>query len=254
MTKITRKKGSRFFSCLMLVFGLITVFPQISTAQNNVTASGTIIDEKGQPMIGVNVSVKGTGKGIITDIDGKFTIQTDAKSSIVFSFIGYQKQELIASLLKNRIVTMIEDAKYLDEIVVVGYGTQKKKELTGAVENVKGEDLQKVSSGDLASALQGRIAGVNVQASTGAPGDESNILIRGVSSIQGTNSPLYIVDGIPYDSDPKLSPYEIASIDVLKDAASAAVYGSRGANGVILITTKQGKAGEMKVSINSYYD
>lgn len=253
MTKITRKKGSRFFSCLMLVFGLITVFPQISTAQNNVTASGTIIDEKGQPMIGVNVSVKGTGKGIITDIDGKFTIQTDAKSSIVFSFIGYQKQELIASLLKNRIVTMIEDAKYLDEIVVVGYGTQKKKELTGAVENVKGEDLQKVSSGDLASALQGRIAGVNVQASTGAPGDESNILIRGVSSIQGTNSPLYIVDGIPYDSDPKLSPYEIASIDVLKDAASAAVYGSRGANGVILITTKQGKAGEMKVSINSYY-
>ena len=253
MVQTIRKRGNRLIYCLRLTFGLTLILPATLMAQNNFTASGIVIDEKGEPIIGVSISVKETSKGTITDVKGKFSIQTDPKSIVTFSYIGYLKKTVLASTLKNATITMEENEKALDEVVVVGYGVQKKKEATGATYNVKGEDMEKISASDLGTAIQGRIAGVNVQASSGAPGDEANILIRGVSSIQGTNSPLYIVDGIPYDSDPKLNPSEIESIDVLKDAASAAVYGSRGANGVILITTKQGKAGEMKISVTSYY-
>lgn len=253
MVQKIKKRDSRFTYCLKLTLGLILILPTAIMGQTSLTATGTVVDEKGEPLTGVSITINGTSKGTLTDLKGNFSIQAEAKSVVTFSYIGYLKKSLTASTLKNKIVALEENQKTLDEIVVVGYGNQRKKETTGATFNVKGDDIEKVTASDLGTAIQGRIAGVNVQASTGAPGDEANILIRGVSSIQGINSPLYIVDGIPYDSDPKLSPYEIASIDVLKDAASAAVYGSRGANGVILITTKQGKAGEMKVSVNSYY-
>ena len=234
--------------CLFLLF-----IPTITFAQKNINVSGSVVDETGEPIIGVNVLIKGTNNGVITDLNGKFTFETSPESIIQFSYIGYQKFEAVASSVNKRIITLKEELKSLEELVVIGYGVQKKKEITGAVQNVSGVDIQKISASDIATTLQGRIAGVSVQASTGAPGDEASILIRGVGSIQGDNAPLYIVDGIPYDSDPKLNPYEILSVDVLKDAASAAVYGSRGANGVILITTKQGKTGEMKIGIDSYY-
>ncbi|OBY63477.1 SusC/RagA family TonB-linked outer membrane protein [Polaribacter reichenbachii] len=217
-----------------------------------VTVRG-VVTGGGEPLPGATVNIKGTRTGTITDFDGNYILEVDKGKTLVFSFLGYASKEVIVANKTTVDVVLAEDASTLDEIVVVGYGTQKRKEVTGAVGQIKNEELALNATADLGTALQGQIAGVTVTAQDGSPGAESNVVIRGVSSIVGSSSPLYVVDGIPFDTDPKLSIDEIETIDVLKDAASAAIYGTRGAGGVILITTKQGKEGVMKMSANTYY-
>ncbi|MGY6649717.1 SusC/RagA family TonB-linked outer membrane protein [Wenyingzhuangia sp. IMCC45574] len=212
-----------------------------------------VVSGDGEPLPGANVLVKGTSNGVMTDFDGNFVINAKPNSILVINYVGFKEQEIRIKGQKNIKVILVSDVASLQEVVIIGYGTQKKKEVTGAVARIESETLSQSSTPDLGTALQGQVAGVTVTASDGQPGAESNIVIRGISSIEANNSPLYVVDGIPFESDPKLSFDEIETIDVLKDAASAAIYGTRGAAGVILITTKKGKAGQMKVNANSYY-
>lgn len=239
--------------CLMLI--MLSVSGSVF-AQKKYTIKGKVFAEADMlEVIGASVQVDGTTTGTVTDFDGNFSIEvTKPKGTLVISYVGCQTARVAYNQQKNNLkVILREDTKLLDEVVVVGYGSMRKKEVTGAVSRVSADELQKITTSDIGTALQGLVAGVNVQASSGEPGAKSNIQIRGLSSISGSNAPLYVVDGVPYEGDPGLSSSEIESIDVLKDAASAAIYGTRGAAGVILITTKQGKAGEMKVSVNGSY-
>ena len=232
--------------------GLFLVFCLSTGAAQSQTVSGTVSADDA-PLPGVSVVVKGTNNGTVTDFDGLYTINAESNAILVFSYIGFKEREIAVSGKQTVNVIMQEDVSALEEVVVIGYGAQKKKELTGAVAQVKSEELLKTATSDIGAALQGQIAGVNVTSSSGAPGAEANVMIRGLTSINGANRPLYVVDGIPFDGDPKLSINEIETIDVLKDGASAAIYGTRGAAGVILITTKKGKEGQMKIAIDSYY-
>ncbi len=223
-------------------------------AQANSNISGQVVLETdGSPVIGATIQLDGTTRGTVTDFNGAFTLSVPAEGRLKVSYLGYT--DAMINLKKgqsNYKIKLQEKTEQIDEVVVVGYGTQKRKEVTGAVSRVDTEELAKIGTSDLGSALQGLIAGVNVQATSGEPGEASQIQIRGISSVSGSNAPLYVVDGVPYEGDPGLSASEIESIDVLKDAASAAVYGTRGAAGVILITTKAGKVGEMKISVDGY--
>lgn len=236
-----------------VVLALISVFSFNLMHAQTKKVTGSVTDEKGEPLIGVSVSVKSTGKLTITDFDGNFEIATKKGDILIADYLGYSKKEVKVVDQGKISITLLPSAENLDEVVVVGYGTQTKKEVTGAVAKVKAEVIEQTATPDLGTAIQGQIAGVNVVATSGEPGEESNIQIRGVNSILGDNRPLYVVDGIPYEDDPKLSMNEIESIDVLKDGASAAIYGTRGAAGVILITTKKAKEGQMNVRVNSYY-
>ncbi|PWJ57178.1 TonB-linked SusC/RagA family outer membrane protein [Dyadobacter jejuensis] len=233
------------------VFVFLLVLASLPTLAQ--TVSGTVTGPEGERIPGVTVLLKGTQNGTTTDGEGYYQIKAPAKGTLVFSFVGFVTQAASIGGKAKLDVQLMEDAVQLQEVVAVGYGTQKKKEVTGAVAQVDNEVLSKSSTSDLGTALQGQIAGVSVQSSSGEPGASSNIQIRGITSVTGSNQPLYVVDGIPYWGDPKLSISEIATIDVLKDAASASIYGTRGSGGVILITTKQGKAGTMKVDLDGYY-
>lgn len=237
-----------------VVCALIAVFSfNLMHAQSKKVA-GTVTNESGEPLIGVSVSVKSTGKLTITDFDGNFVLEIEKGDILVADYLGYAKEEVLVKDQVKFNIQMTPDTDILEEVVVVGYGKQKQKEVTGAVANVKAEVLEKTTTSDIGSALQGQISGVTVTSSSGEPGSEANILIRGFSSLlDGQNKPLYVVDGIPYDNDPGLSVSEIESIDVLKDAASASIYGTRGAGGVILITTKQGKVGDMRINFKAEY-
>lgn len=220
---------------------------------NNLTVQGTVISsEDGLPIPGVSVVIKGSTIGTITDIDGNYSISAALNDVLQFSFIGMKPIEKTVESNKLN-VSLESDVVSLDEVVAIGYGTLRKKEVTGAVTQVKSEDIIKHVTSDIGMALQGQVAGVNVVASSGEPGASSNIQIRGVSSIGGDNTPLFVVDGIPQEGDPRLSSNEIETIDILKDAASCAVYGTRGAAGVILITTKTGQKGAMKVRVDGSY-
>ncbi|MDO7135824.1 SusC/RagA family TonB-linked outer membrane protein [Algibacter lectus] len=240
--------GSRhkaFLTILFVVISLGLVQAQTTTVTGNVTGEG-------QPLPGVSILVKGTATGTVTDFDGNFEIKTDSKGVLIFTYIGFIAQEVPVNGQTKMDVTMTTDVATLDEVVVIGYGKQKKRELTGAVGQVQAEAIERISTSDVGNALQGQIAGVNVTSSSGQPGSDAVILIRGVNSVFGSNTPLYVVDGIPQDGNPQLSVAEIETIDVLKDAASAAIYGTRGSAGVILITTKTGKVGKMNISVTSY--
>ena len=243
---LVKSKSKAFIMTLLLVISFGFAQAQTITVKGNVTGDGL-------PLAGASVIVKGTSKGAVTDFDGNYEVTTNAGSILQFTYLGYISKEVKVGTQATINVVMEEDRAALEEVVVVGYGTQKRKEITGAVGQIKNEDLVLSATADLGTALQGQIAGVNVTASDGAPGSESNIVIRGVSSILAQSTPLYVVDGIPFNEDPKLSMNEIETIDVLKDAASAAIYGTRGAGGVILITTKKGKVGVMKMNIDTYY-
>lgn len=236
---------------IMLILALLFSTGNILLAQQ--TVSGTVADaETGEAIPGVSVYVKGTTTGTITDIDGNYSIAADNGTVVVFSFIGYISQEVEVSGATLS-VSLQADMVSLDEVVAVGYGVQKKKELTGAVAQIKSEEMAKVVASDFTKTLQGQVAGVNVTESSGRPGDQANIQIRGLGSITSDTQPLYVVDGIPYNSNPNIASEDIATVDILKDGAAAAVYGTRASNGVILITTKRGKAGQTKVSFSSYY-
>lgn len=230
--------------------GLITLFALILSvglyAQKALT--GTVVDETDMPLIGATVAVEGTSGGTITDIDGNFTIKVKKGAVIKFSYVGYKDRKLTFQGQNNITVKLEPDAKIIDEVVVVGYSSMKKSDLTGSIASVAAEDLQGFKSSSVAGALAGQVAGVQVIQSDGAPGSGFNINIRGVGTLTGDNSPLYIVDGFQVDDISYLSEADIESMQILKDASSAAIYGSRAANGVVLITTRQGK--ESKPVIN----
>lgn len=212
------------------------------------TLKGTVVDEDDMPLIGATVAVEGTSGGTITDIEGNFSIKVKKGAVVKFSYVGYKERKLTYQGQNNVTVKLEPDAKVIDEVVVVGYSSMKKTDLTGSIASVAPEDLQGFKSSSIAGALSGQVAGVQVIQSDGAPGSSFNINIRGVGTLTGDNSPLYIVDGFQVDDISYLSDADIESMQILKDASSSAIYGSRAANGVVLITTRQGK--ESKPVIN----
>lgn len=209
---------------------------------------GTITDATGMPVIGAAVKEKGTSNGVVSDIDGNFALEVGANATLEISYIGYKTLEVKASQ-KPMNITMVEDAEVLDEVVVVGYGSQRKSDLTGGITSVKAEQLEMVTSNNLLDKLAGQVPGLSITTGNARPGEEQSIRIRGINSLSASNTPLIVLDGIPYngslgDIDPEI----IESLSVLKDASSAAIYGSRGSNGVILIQTKKGKQGKAQVT------
>ena len=216
-------------------------------AQQTKSISGVVVDASGIPVIGANVLEKGTTNGVITDLDGNFTLNVNPGATLVISFIGYVSQEIVVGEQNTYNITLKEDTEVLDEVVVVGYGVQKKKLVTGATVEVKGEDIAKRNTISALGALQNQSPGVNIQAVSGKPGDSYKISIRGAGTNSSTN-PLYIIDGVAGGDINSLNPADIERIDVLKDAASCAIYGARAANGVIMVTTKQGKEGKVSVA------
>lgn len=221
----------------------------VNSVQQSKKVTGTVSDAEG-PIIGASVVEKGNaGNGTVTDLDGNFVLNVKPGATIVITYIGYQKQEIVVGNQSNFNVTMKTDDKTLEEVVVVGYGVQKKKLVTGSTIEVKGDDIQKMNTTQVLGALQSQTPGVNIQAASGQPGDGFKISIRGAGT-NGNTAPLYIIDGVAGDIN-NLNPADIERIDVLKDAASCAIYGSAAANGVILVTTKQGKQGKIQVSYDA---
>ncbi len=225
---------------------------RLETAQA-VTVTGKVTDEKGGALPGVTVVLKGTTKGTTTDIAGVFSLPVpEGNGTLVFSFIGYLAQEVPINNRATINISLKPDTKTLDEVVVVGYGTQKKSVVTGAISSVKASDLENQQITRVEQALQGRTTGVTVASNSGAPGSAATVRVRGITTLN-SNDPLYVVDGVVVNGGiDYLNQADIASIEVLKDAASAAIYGARAANGVILVTTKRGKAGVMSVNYSGY--
>ena len=239
-----------YFKGMMLLVLFIALLSPMSVWAQSIQLTGTVTDASNEPIIGASVVEKGTTNGVITDFEGNFTINVSAKATIVISYVGFQTQE-IALNGRNHIKTILkEDTEVLDEVVVVGYGTMKKSDMTGAISSVDMEELVKRTTTNPAEALQGKIAGVNIMKSGGNAGAGVQIKIRGVKSF-GDNQPLYIIDGFPGDIE-NVNPQDIQSMEILKDGAAAAIYGSVAANGVILITTKNGKKGDTKIDFSTY--
>ena len=244
------KKLIRPFSLLFLFF----LFPLCAFAQT-ITVKGVVKDANGETLIGVSVMEVGTSTGTITDVSGNYELKTRANSSLSFSYLGYQKQVISVSG-KTRIDVILKDEdKSLSEVVVVGYGTQRKEAVTGSVASVKGDILKEIPAGNITQALQGRVAGVDLQQTDSKPGATLQIRIRGTRSLTANNDPLIVLDGIPFSgSISDISPDDIKSLDILKDASATAIYGSRGANGVILITTNKGVKGSTpQISYNGSF-
>lgn len=243
------------------------------------SASGVVSDSKGLTLPGVSVTVKNTQVGVTTDIDGKFTVAAASDATLVFSFIGFGTQEIALNGKKNIKVVMLDNTENLDEVVVIGYGTQKKGDVNGSVSSVKAKDIADIPQVSFDQMLQGKAAGVTVTNNSGQPGSAVSVKIRGASSLTGSNEPLYVIDGIPISGDATnksthgtpiagsnfsnqgsnavsplsmLNPNDIESMDILKDASATAIYGSRGANGVVIITTKSGKKGTGKISYDTF--
>ncbi len=224
--------------------------PQEVQQTRNVT--GKVLDENGEPMIGVSVLVKGTQKGTITDFDGNFRLDVPSGATeLQLMYVGY-KAHTVRITSGNMVVRMEPDNQLLDEVVVIGYGTMKKRDLTGAISSVKSEDIKMAPVANAMEALQGKIAGLDISRSSGRAGESPTVLLRGNRSLTASNEPLYIIDGIAGNID-TLNPNDIESIEVLKDASSTAIYGSAGANGVILVTTKQATQGKIQVDFDAYY-
>lgn len=240
----------KFWTLLVGILVLLSM-TGLTFAQEKVQITGKVIDGvTGDPLPGVSILIKGTTSGTITDIDGAYTIEAVPGDILVFSFVGYLDEEIEVGNQTTIDVSLAADIIGLDEVVVMGYGVTRKSDLTGAVSSVSGEDLSNIPALGVDQALQGRAAGVNITSNTGLPGGSVSIAIRGISSINGTQ-PLIIVDGVRA-SLTDLDPGDIESVEVLKDASSAAIYGSTGGNGVILVTTKKGNAGELKTNYSTY--
>jgi len=237
-----------------LSLGFFLLFVTIASAQNR-TLRGQITDSKtGETLIGVSVLVKGTTSGTATDNQGNFSISVPGNNAIlVLNYVGYTKSEINVGKNATVNIKLTSNETTLDDVVVVGYGTVKKRDLTGSVVSVKGDDIAKVPTANPLESIQGKVPGVDVTRSSGAASSGVNINIRGTRSISAGNGPLIIVDGVQYSSLQDINANDIASMEVLKDASSTAIYGSRGANGVILVTTKKGVSGQAVISLNSYY-
>ena len=233
--------------------GHIIITKQAKTASETKKISGIVKDERGEPVIGANVVVKGTTNGTVTDMDGKYTLEVPAGGVLQISYIGYNTQEVKVGSVNVVNISLREDSEALDEVVVIGYGTVKKSDLTGAVGSVQMKDVSQVGITSADRALQGQIAGVQVNARTGQPGEAMMIRVRGSNSLAGGNEPLYVIDGMPVEKmNSDINPEDILSMEVLKDASSTAIYGSRGANGVVMITTKRGNTGATTIDYNGY--
>lgn len=254
-------KLSNLFTCFILIF---FIFPVGISAQNS-SLAGTVKDMEGNPLIGVNVVEKNTTNGTVTDVNGNFSISVPGNATLIFTYIGFASHEELLNGRNFIEVVLSEDAELLDEVVVIGYGESSKRNLSTAIANLKATDVSARNVSSATQMLQGQLPGVNVMLSNGLPGSRSNINIRGISSINGDNQPLYVVDGIQlskasgtthntgeYVQDPlsMINPADIESIDVLKDAAASAIYGSRATNGVVIINTKKGKNSKPRVTLS----
>ncbi len=238
-----KRRLTMFMACLFLSLGM-------ALAQTKVT--GTVVSqEDGQPIIGATVWIEGTSVGTITDVNGKFSVNVPAGKKLTVSYVGMQSATVAAK--NNMRVYLKTDAHSLDEVIVVAYGTQKKSAFTGSATQIAAEEIGKVQVTNVADALKGKVAGVQLTNASGAPGQTSpSIRIRGINSVNAGNSPLYVVDGVPFEGDlNNINPQDIESMSILKDAASAALYGARGANGVILITTKKGRQGTASITVDA---
>ena len=244
------KANLKFLWAMLIMLPLMFV-SLAAVAQT--TATGTVTSSNGEPLIGVTVLEQGTTNGTITDLDGKFSLRVQSGATLDFSFMGYERQSQPAS--SNMNVVLEEDTKALEEVVVVGYGTQRKEAVTGSVASVKGDDMRAVAGSNITQSLQGRVAGVEMTQTSSKPGETMQIRIRGTRSLNASNDPLIVLDGIPFaGSLSDINPSDIKSLDILKDASATAIYGSRGANGVIIITTNRGSEGQKaKFSYNGYY-
>src|ERR1035437_5976647 len=261
--RCVRKAAKNLLNKYAILAVMLCSFGMASAQNSDVTTfTGTVLEQSsGQPLIGVSILVKGSTQGTMTDLNGVFSIKAKVGETLKVSYIGYTTQEVKVSGAQLKI-RLEEDTKSLDEVVVIGYGTQKRKDVTGSISSISGKDLLKTQPATFDQALQGKVAGVMVQQISGQPGGGVSIQIHGISSISSTNSPLYVIDGviIPPSIDPKngsnplnaINPSEIESLDVLKDASATAIYGSQATNGVIVITTKRGKGGAPTVSYNFY--
>lgn len=231
------------------------VLPAQKAAGNKVF--GVIVDEEGEPLIGVTVRIKGTGKGTITNFDGEFSLEDDnRKTPLLFSYIGKEDIEKLPVYGKSMKLVMKDSqvGKKLDEVIVVGYGTMKKRDVTGSISSISSKEIENKMATNVYEALQGSTAGVQVVSGSGQPGESSTIKVRGTSTFSSEGvSPLYIVDGAPMESIDDINPSDIVSVEVLKDAASAAIYGSRSANGVIIVTTRGGQEGKPEINVKYYH-
>lgn len=250
MERLSRNAFRTTFMLLMLVFGVVTV-----TAQSLKSIKGVVVDKENNSVIGASVLQKGTNNGVVTDLDGNFTLtmQDDAPKVIIISYLGMKSQEISVTKANLGQITLVEDAEMLDEVVVVSYGKQSKRLITGSVQSVKATELADMPVAQLSQKLQGKLAGVQINQVTGIPGQGMEIRIRGQASISAGSDPLIVVDGFPINSSlANINPDEIETISVLKDASASSLYGSRAANGVVLITTKRAKAGSSSLSVSAY--
>ena len=230
-----------------MAFALMSFASMPAMAQE---VKGTVVDATGEPIIGATIMEKGTKNAVVTDFDGNYTIKLSGKNPLVVSYIGMQTKTVNTDGKSVVNITLEEEASSLNEVVVIGYGTVRKKDLTGSVTSVQAKDIENIPVSNVSEAMTGKMAGVNITTTEGSPDADVKIRVRGGGSLSQDNSPLYIVDGFPVASISDIAPSEIQSIDVLKDASSTAIYGARGANGVIIVTTKSGKEGKTQVAFN----
>ena len=250
-----RKQFLLYVMLLMGAIGGLTVcpIPAMAAVQQTIKVNGQVVDQDGEPLIGATVRVKGAQTGVVTDLDGNFELDAAANATLIVSYVGYQDREFAVSGRSNLGQIQLEsDALTLDHVVVIGYGTQKKADLTGSVSIVNADELKRVSHSNISSMLEGKVAGVSIT-SDGQPGADPSVRIRGIGSF-GSTSPLYVIDGVPVGTTIRdFSPNDIETIQVLKDASAGAIYGSRAANGVVIITTKGGRKDQpLKVDYKGY--
>ena len=265
MRNVSFKKSMDICLCrvalVLLLLSPAAVDFSVANPLQSRTVSGTVVSEAdGEPLIGVSVYLKGnTGKGVVTDLNGQYSLAVPEGGTLVFSYVGYVSQEIkVESSVIN--VRLKEDSELLDEVVVVGYGTMKRSDLTGSVVSVGEDEIKQSVITSLDQALQGRAAGVQVTQNSGAPGGGISVSIRGINSLNG-NEPLYVIDGVPISGNAdnntnalsSINPSDIVSMEILKDASATAIYGSRASNGVVMITTRQGQAGKTRISYEGYF-
>jgi TonB-linked SusC/RagA family outer membrane protein len=247
MKKATINLRKKSWLMLLLLFGNLAVFAQSKTV------TGRVTDSSNAPLANVSVQVKGSGSGTVTDASGNFTLSVPSNAAtLIFSFTGMETQEVVVGDQTTIGVQLKPALSNLNEVVVIGYGTARKSDLTGSVATVKSDKLLDRPAGNVSEALQGRVPGVDVSINTSAPGEAAKVRIRGISSINSSLDPLYVVDGVIGVNANLLNPNDIASLEVLKDASATAIYGARGANGVIIITTKRGVKGKPRISYDAY--
>src|SRR5690606_22297751 len=243
---------ARFKYCTLIVLMAFVSIAELYGQER--TIQGRVTSETGEPLIGVSINVKGTERSTSTANNGRFSIEANSGEILVFTYVCFDTKEQLLGDETELQITMSDSDAQLDEVVVVGYGTQRKEAITGSVASISGEKMNEVPAANITQALQGRVAGVQMTQTSSKPGAAMQIRIRGTRSLNASNDPLIVLDGIPFaGSIGDINPIDIKSVDILKDASATAIYGSRGANGVILVTTHKGYAGqEARVSFNSY--